>query len=133
MRVPIFVLIVALVSSASAGAQGACPPPPPIAGSPVWFEYQVDQPAQFIPADTVLPFPDVSLNQRAPHTADFALAQFIVDTSGVPIAKSLKILMRPEGLVADSVAAAVLRWRYQPARARGCRVPQLVQSALRWK
>jgi len=132
MRFPTFVLILVLGSPAAARSQ-ACPPTPAIARSPAWFEYQVEQPAHFLPAGAALPVPDVSLNQRAPYTADFALVQFIVDTSGVPIAKSLKILIRPEGLVADSVAAALIHWRYQPAKAQGCRVPQLVQSALRWR
>jgi hypothetical protein len=132
MRGPVVVLIVALLQSSFTEAQ-VCPPAPPSAGAPAWFEFQVETHAQFIPGGGELPFPDATLNQRTPYPSDYALVQFIVDTSGVPIAKSLKILMRPEGLVADSVGAAVPRWRFQPAMARGCHVPQLVQIALRWK
>ena len=132
MRIPVVIFIVALHHAATARAQ-TCPPVAPIAGAAAWFEFQVDEAARFIPVDVVLPFPDPSLNQRAPSSSDFALVSFVVDTNGVPLAHSLKILVRPDGLVADSVAAAVLRWRFQPAKVRACRVPQLVQSALRWK
>lgn len=129
---PIHVLaIIALMQSTLAQGQ-ECPPKPP-AGAPAWFDFQVETPARFVPGSGQLPFPDARLDQGRPYPSDFALVQFIVDTSGVPIAKSLKLLLRPEGLVADSVTAAVVRWRYRPAIARGCRVPQLVQTALRWK
>lgn len=111
----------------------ACPPTPPTPCAPVWFDFQVAPPAQFVSADGVLPFPDATLNQRRPFTSDFALVQFVVDSNGVPVATSLKLLVQPVGLVADSVASAVQRWRYKPAVAKGCHVPQLVQSALRWK
>ena len=110
-----------------------CPPTAPTPGAPVWFDFQVASPAQFVSADGILPFPDATLNQRRPFTSDFALVQFFVDSSGVPVATSLKILVQPAGLVAESVASAVQRWRYKPAVAKGCHVPQLVQSALRWK
>lgn len=122
---------VALLQSTLVQAQ-ECPPKPP-AGAPAWFDFQVETPARFVPGSGQLPFPDVTLNQGRPYPSDFALVQFIVDTSGVPVATSLKLLLRPEGLVTDSVTAAVGRWRYRPALARGCRVPQLVQTALRWK
>ena len=66
-------------------------------------------------------------------SGDLALVQFIVDTAGVPNTKSVKLLQRPDALVADSVVAAAAQWRYVPAKAHGCVVPQLVQVALRWK
>ncbi len=132
MRIPVLILILAIGRSASAGAQ-SCPLAQPNAVATPYFEFQVDTAARFIPADGVLPFPDVSLTERPPFTVNFALIQFVVDTSGVPVANSLRILLRPDGLVTDSVAAAVVNWRFQPAKLQGCRVSQLVQTPLRWK
>ena len=108
MRIPALVLILAVSGSASAGAQ-MCPPTQPKGVVSPYFEFQVDKPARFIPAGGALPFPDVSLNERPPHTENFALVQFIVDTSGVPTASSIKFLLRPAALDADSVAAAIVK------------------------
>jgi hypothetical protein len=124
-------LLLAVLRSSSVQAP-VCPPSPP-SGAPAFFDFQVETPARYIADDNKLPHPDATLNQRPPFSGDFALVQFIVDTTGVPDVKSLKILRHPEGLVADSVRAAAVQWRFRPATLGGCRVPQLVQSALRWK
>ena len=93
----------------------------------------MDTPAQFLANGAVTPYPDASLNAGRPFPSDFALAQFVVDTAGVPSARSFRMLKLPDGLVADSVRAALSNWRFVPAKAKGCVVSQLVQVALRWK
>jgi hypothetical protein len=120
-----------LTSSPSLFAQN-CPVFPPSGGT-AWFEYEVSTRAKFMAQDAVIPYPDASLNQGKPFTSDFALAQFVVDTLGVPIPKSVRLLMQPEKLSADSVLAASAKWRFKPATVHGCVVQQLVQTALRWK
>jgi hypothetical protein len=77
-------------------------------------------------------WPSFAHPRVCPFTSDFALVQFVVGSRGVPVATSLTLLVQPVGLVADSVASAVQRWRDKPAVANGCHVPQLVQRALRW-
>ncbi len=96
-----------------------------------WFDFQVEVPAQFIGDRTQVPRPDVSI-RMVRGGAYFALVQFVVDTLGVPDSTSLKMLITPDGLTRNVVAAAIISWRYTPAMARGCRVSQLVQTPLRW-
>lgn len=131
MRFPIVIAAFLMIHSSPAAAQ-ACPPAAPN-GAPAWFDFQVEQRARFVRSDSLLPFPDASLDRVAPFPSDFAVVQFVVDTTGVPVPRTLRILRHPEGLVADAVNAGLTRWRFEPAMVRGCRVPQLVQSALRWK
>jgi hypothetical protein len=125
-------LIVALVQSSFVPV-AACPPKAPAPGSSVWFDFQVTTPVQFIREGSVLPFPDATLNSTRPYPPDFALVQFVVDTSGVPVPGSFRMLLRPDGLVADSVSSAMPRWRFKPALVGECRVSQVVLIALRWK
>lgn len=111
----------------------SCPPASATPNAPAWFDFQVDRPARFAKTAATLPRPDASLAERPPYSADFALVQFVVDTTGVPAERTLKILMRPSGLSVDAIKAALPRWRYTPAVARGCKVSQLVQTPLKWK
>lgn len=111
----------------------SCPPTPPTGPAPAWFEFQVDRRARFTNTDSTIPRPDESLTERGPQAAEFALVQFMVDTAGVPVTRSFRVLRRPTGLSDESVTTAMQGWRYEPAMARGCKVPQLVQTPLRWK
>ncbi|MBL0173552.1 MAG: hypothetical protein IPP90_23260 [Gemmatimonadaceae bacterium] len=107
-----------------------CPPTSP--GRP-YFDFQVSTPAVYLGTDSTRVRPDESRHARRPYPADFALAQFVVDTIGVPVPGTLKLLMQPAGLSAESVMMAIIAWRYRPARVGACKVPQLVQAPLRWK
>lgn len=126
-------LVVLSLLRLAASPVNVCPIAPPTANAPAWFEFQVDRPARFTTATSSGPRPDTTLAEPPPHSADFALVQFIVDTAGIPQPQSMKILVRPSALRVDAVAAALPGWRYRPAMARGCTVPQLVQTPLRWK
>jgi len=109
-----------------------CPPVPPNPAAPAWFDFQVETPARFISADTTRPVPQ-GLGGRADMAAPtFALVQFIVDTTGHPVVRSLRVLKRPAELDTGAVRTALARWRYTPAIVHGCRVAQLVQTPLRW-
>ena len=109
-----------------------CPPPSPFAGRP-YFDFQVSQPAVYLAEDSTRIRPDASQNGMPPHPPDFVLAQFVVDSLGVPIPGTLKLLVKPTGLSIDAVGLAIIDWRYQPARVDACRVAQLVQTPLTWR
>ena len=120
---------VAMIPLAARGQ--SCPPLPDL--SPAWFEFQVDNPARYVGDAKRIPRPDLSLTERRPVSDTFALLQFIVDTAGIPLVTSGKMLVSPKGLVQDSVAAAMQGWRYTPAILKGCKVPQLVMTPIRWR
>jgi hypothetical protein len=126
-------LVVAfLLTPALPLALDPCPPPSQFAGRP-YFEFQVSQPAVYLAADSTSVRPDPTQNGVPPHPPEFALAQFVVDSVGVPIPGTLKLLIKPTGFPTEAVGFAITEWRYRPARVNECRVAQVVQTPLRWK
>lgn len=124
----------ALLALSSVTATGQpCPPTPKNAGATAWFSHEIDGAAQFVPDSTLFPFPDPSLNETRPFSADFALAQFVVDSTGLVRPSSLSMLVHPAALSLDAVQAILPRWRFHPATVGSCKVPQIVMVALRWK
>lgn len=126
------VLSLLLATSLAPVASGApCPPPSANPGRP-YFDFQVDRPAVYLAKDSARIRP---LGQRAsqPTPDDFALVQFVVDSLGVPVPSTLKLLIKPAALSTDDVLPALAAWRYEPARVSECRVAQIVQTPLRWK
>ena len=97
----------------------SCALVPPTGPAPAWFDFQVERPVRFLGAERTGPQPDVSLNRMRPFPDDFALAQFIVDTLGSPLPRSLKLLVQPAALAKDSVQAALPGWRFEPAMKNG--------------
>ena len=118
-------------ASTAAHRSEPCPPPSAFAGHP-YFDFQVDQPAVYSAKDSAHIRP-IALRISRPYPADFALAQFVVDSLGVPVPETLKLLVQPKQLSADDVMLALGEWRYEPARVAACRVSQLVQTPLQWK
>lgn len=119
------------IASASVHTNEPCPPASAFQGRP-YFDFQTDKPAVYIGKDTAHIKPSAT-HASPPYPSDFALAQFVVDSLGVPIPGTLKLLLQPTGLSKDSVMLALIDWRFQPARVADCRVSQLVQTPLRWK
>ncbi len=126
-------LVVLSLFQLSVARVDSCPPTPATGRAPAWFEFQVDRPARWSGSDSTLPYPDTSLAGRDLFFEDLALVQFIVDTAGVPVSQSLRVLRRPDSLTVATVRASLSRWRYEPAIALTCKVPQLVQTSLRWR
>ena len=93
------------------------------------FEFQVDLPAKAIP-DSTHPHPAADRFAAQKDDADAVIVQFVVDTAGVPLQASLKVLKAPSSQVTDSVKAAFPSWRFTPARQGNCFVPQLVQTTV---
>lgn len=124
-------MLVATLTQPSVDAIDPCPPPSQFQGRP-YFDFQVAKAAAYVGADSARIKPSAERVTR-PFPADFALAQFVVDSLGTPIPSTLKLLIQPQALSIDSVMFALTQWRYQPAIVAECRVPQLVQTPLRWK
>lgn len=92
-----------------------------------YFEFQVETPARFI---------DDSASRAAgwrpgpTMRGDTISVQFVVDTVGRPEPGSYRVVRAQQEVLGDSVRQALPTWRYMPARLRGCRVRQLVQTSV---
>lgn len=118
-------LLAAVGGRAPAAAAQACAPPARPA-----LEFQVERPAAFLGDTTRVPRPaPVQISDARAHPK-VLLVQFVVDTRGVPDPRSFKVLRSPSAAATDSARAALADWRYTPAVLYGCRVPQLVQTAV---
>lgn len=93
------------------------------------FEFQVDMPASAIP-DSTHPHPAANRFAARKDDPEAIIVQFVVDTSGVPIARSFQILKSPSPALSDSLRAVFSLWRFTPSRQGACKVPQLVQTAV---
>lgn len=86
-----------------------------------YFEFQVDQRAEFIEDSVVMRTASPS-NQRSANLA----IQFVVDSRGLPELGSLKVLRSGSATSVDRMRSAFPNWRFTPARLNGCAVRQLV-------
>jgi len=89
---------------------------------PTYFEFQVEKPAHRIPAPGYPRRPASEIGQAR------VVAQFVVDTAGVPMLRTLHILKTSSGPSALAVEEALKTIRYSPAEIDGRRVHQLVQE-----
>jgi hypothetical protein len=87
-----------------------------------YFKFQVSQPAQYQNLEWDYPHP------TAEETS--FIVQFVVDTMGRPEGRSLHVLFAPTDSAARAAQRALNGWRFTPAMFNGCRVPQLVQTAV---
>jgi hypothetical protein len=91
----------------------------------------VEKAAQLVAADSTRPRPVHDPLAAARAKTDTFLVQFLVDTTGRTIPTSLKILRGGGPADWAALRAALPNWRFEPAEApRGCRVVQLVQTAI---
>jgi len=58
------------------------------------------------------------------------IVSFVVDTLGIPEARSLKVLHAPSEAAAVELRVAFPSWRFSSAIANGCRVPQVLQTSV---
>ena len=92
-----------------------------------YFEFQVESPARVIP-DSTHPHPTVDPFAGKMGDSGAMIVQFVVDTSGRPVASTLKILKTPSDAMSRSVRSVFMAWRFRPARVASCPVPQLLQT-----
>jgi hypothetical protein len=90
-----------------------------------YFDFQVDQPARFLGAPRQMPRP---VGFWAEETVR---VQFMLDRSGHAVDSTIRVFDAPDSATARRVRAAVPHWRFTPARQAGCRVWQVVNTAVR--
>jgi hypothetical protein len=112
----------AMIVFASAGARAqACTAP-----SQPLFDFQVSRLATYIVDTAVHPRP--SPERMIPQPP--LIVKFIVDTNGRVDSTTFEILLAKSHGVADSARSALHLWRYTPALAGRCKVPQLIQAVI---
>lgn len=104
-------------AAAAAVVSGSCP-----ATNRQYFEFQVEQPATFL-TTTISPRPDAK-------ASDANLVQFVVDTAGLPVLETFKVLRRQDSALVRAAYGTAPRWRFQPATIGSRPVCQLVQTPL---
>jgi outer membrane biosynthesis protein TonB len=101
----------------------------PAAAATPYFEFQVERPARFV-GDTLRPRPAADRFAARSSDRSALIVQFVVDTMGTPVPGTFHVLKAPSRALADSAAAAMSRWRFEPARVDGHVVAQLVQTSI---
>ncbi len=95
-----------------------------------YFEFQVTQPARYLGDTLTRPRPATDRFAASASNSAAFIVQFVVDSTGRPDARSMKVLRAPSAVAADSVRAGFTAWRFSPAVVGGCRVAQLVQTSI---
>jgi outer membrane biosynthesis protein TonB len=106
----------------TAGAPAAAASMKGAENPPTYFEFQIEKPAQRI-LTTGYPSRPASENGQAQ-----VLVQFVVDTAGVPLMRTFKVLHSTSESSSFAVREALKKIRYYPAEINGKRVYQLVQE-----
>lgn len=90
----------------------------------VYYASEVTIEAQAVANNPVPRYPD---SLRAARVGGLVLAQWVVDTAGVPEMSTFKIVRSPNKAFSDAVRLAVDKMRYEPARLNGKKVRELLQ------
>lgn len=107
--------------STRALAQAVCPPR-------AYFRHELEEPARLISADTI---DAPRLDTKGPQGEN--VVQFIVDSTGTPIMRSFRFLIRHDSALFAAFHADLVRWRFDPARGpHQCKVAQLVIGTITW-
>ena len=93
-------------------------------GLPLFTQAEVQVPAKFVGDSSVRPRP-VSTRRDSAN-----VVRFVVDTTGRIEPKTLVGLRVADSSVFRRAQNTIGRWRYEPARASGCRVRQVVIASL---
>jgi TonB family protein len=89
-----------------------------------YFEFQIEKPAT--PLRNAAPVYPAAL--RAQGVSGQVIAQFVVDTLGVPTVSTYKVLRSDHELFTAAVRDAIAVMRFSPAQVGGRKVKQLVQQ-----
>lgn len=112
------VIVLTCIVPSIVGAQraSACP------DSSTYFDFQVSSQATWLRDSTLTTVP------YAENGSLRDLVQFVVDTAGVPVLRTLHVLLSRNPEVIADVRRTLEQWRYTPARLGRCPVRQLVQT-----
>lgn len=97
-----------------------------------FHEYEVSRPALSTGRASNGPRPVSDPMAARRRGADSVIVEFVVDTAGTPVPRTLRVLKSPSRTIADLVRDAHLTWRFRPALVGGCKVPQVVQTPVEW-
>jgi TonB family protein len=97
---------------------------PATAPAGAYFEFQIEKPAT--PLGNAAPVYPAAL--RAQGVSGQVIAQFVVDTLGVPTVSTYKVLRSDHELFTAAVRDAIAVMRFSPAEVGGRKVRQLVQQ-----
>jgi hypothetical protein len=119
-------MIPLLFRLALAGPAFSCP------DSTTFFEFQVvgapghpaGHPARWIVDTALAVHPTLSVG-NPPN-----LVQFVVDTSGVPVARTFHAVKVTDAALVEEARQSLLQWRFTPAIRDGCAVRQLIQTPI---
>jgi TonB family protein len=92
---------------------------------PTYFEFQVTTPARHAPGSTAPRYPP---ELKAAGVEGEVLVQFVVDTLGLPVLQTFRVLKSSHGEFTESVKTALPDMKFVPAELRGRKVRQLVQQ-----
>jgi hypothetical protein len=93
-------------------------------GLPLFTEDAVQVPARFVSDTSLRPSPVATRRDSA------NVVRFVVDTTGRVEPQSLRAVRVTDSAVFRRAQNNIGRWRYEPARASGCRVRQVVTASL---
>ena len=89
-----------------------------------YFEFQVEQPASFVEG----PAPVYPAALRAQGAGGQVIVQYVVDTTGLPILSTFKVIESSHADFTTSVREALGGMRFSPAMVGGHKVKQLLQQ-----
>jgi TonB family protein len=106
------------------GPQSASPTSKAVKGQATYFEFQISKPATPLPGTGAPRYPD---DLRAAKIEGEVLAQFVVDTTGLAIMSTLKVLKSTDDRFTEAVRLGLANMRFSPAEVNGRKVKQLLQ------
>ena len=87
--------------------------------------YQVEVGAQQVPGSKPPRYPEILLKKRVKGVV---IAQYVVDTTGHAVMRTVKMLQSPHPLFSLAVYEGLAQMRFTPATIGGRKVPELVQE-----
>jgi outer membrane biosynthesis protein TonB len=96
----------------------------------IYYSFQIDKQPQLLPGQGPVPYP------QSLHDMGFqgqVLMQFVVDTSGRPLASTFKALRSSHALFTDAVRANLPEYRFSPGELHGEPVAVLVQMPFEFR
>ena len=118
------VAALAFACSLQSDTTGPKPGPIAITDNQTLRDYQVETQAQLLPGNAAPLYPQELRDSRTEGTV---VTQFVVDTTGQPIAATFRVLQRTDDRFVPSVRAAVPNLHFSPALVGGKKMKQLVQ------
>lgn len=94
------------------------------------FDFQVSEPARYIDQRGVSPRPVRDPAAVAKNRSDTIIVQFVVDTAGKTVSRSINVLRIRDISQSLKIREVADRWLFRPAVANGCKVSQIVQTAI---